>query len=213
MKLITKTSLGLAVCLSANVAMADWYVSGSVGYTNVSDQESTGPSREVDAEYDSDTSFSAAVGYIIPDTNYRAEVEFTRRKNDVDNLAFNNVGRVAQGDISSRSIFLNGYYDFNQVHERFVPYVGAGIGITRVDVDVQYGRADFNGDDSVLAFQAIAGVNYKATDKLNIFTDVKYHVTNDPELNRFGGPAPAANVELDSEYDTYSVNVGLRYNF
>lgn len=216
MKLITKTSLGLAAILSANAAMADWYVSGSIGYTNVSDQLSTGPNREVDAEYDSDTGYSVAVGYSYPQEgagSYRTEIEYRRNSNDVDQLAFNNVDRIANGDISSQSLFFNGYYDFTGLHDQWVPYIGAGIGMTRVDVDVQYGAADFNGDDTVLALQAIAGITYKASDNLSLYSDLRYHVAQDPDLNRFGGPAPAANVELDSEYDTYSLNLGVRYNF
>lgn len=212
MKLLTKTSLGLAVLLSANMASAGWYVSGGVGYSEVDDQTSTGPNRLVNADYDSDVSFSGAVGYAFSDS-YRAEVELTFRENDVDQLSFNNVPRNARGDISSTSLFVNAYYDFSNVHEQFVPYIGAGIGLTDVDMDVQYGAANFNGDDTVLAFQAIAGANYHINDELSLYADVRYQITDDPELNRFGGPAPAANVELDSEYDTYNINVGIRYNF
>ena len=212
MKLLTKTSLGLAVLLSANMASASWYVSGGIGYSEVDDQTSTGPSRLVDADYDSDISFNAAVGYVYSE-NFRIEAEFAYRENDVDSVNFNNNPVSPRGDISSKSIFVNAYYDFANVHEQFVPYVGAGIGFTDVDVDVQYGTADFNGDDDVLAFQLIAGANYHINDELSLYADVRYQVTDDPELNRFGGPAPAANVELDSEYDTYNFNIGVRYNF
>jgi opacity protein-like surface antigen len=216
MKSLTKIIFGLSSLMIANTAMADWYASGSIAYNNVEDQESTGTNRLLDIDYDSDVSFAGALGYSFPSYgigNFRTEIEFSSRENDVDELSFNNVARNATGDISAYSVLFNGYYDFTNVHDKFVPYVGFGLGFTSVDADIQYGPADFNGDDTVFSFQGIAGVTYKATENLDLFTDFRYIVADDPELNRFGGPAPVGNVELDSEYDAYTINFGVRYNF
>ncbi len=207
---------GIVALLVTNSAMADWYASGNFGYTQLGDQTSTGPSRRVEADFDSDVNFGGALGYSFTPQDlgrFRTEVEFQARENEVDGLNFNGNATNPNGDMSSYSVLFNGYYDFTSLHDKFIPYIGAGIGFTRVDADIQYGAASFNGDDTVLAFQGIFGVSYQASDNLSLFTDFRYHVADDPELNRFGGPAPAANVELESEYDTYGINFGVRYDF
>ena len=101
------------------------------------------------------------------------------------------------------------------MHDKLVPFVGAGIGLAEIESEVSYnnGNARLNDSDTTLAYQAIIGAEYKLTEKVSFVGDARYFGLDDPELTRFGGPAPAQFTDLDSEYDSFTVSAGLRYSF
>jgi len=62
---------------------------------------------------------------------FRGEVEFTYRKFNHKYTHPIVTDARSQYDIKSASYFLNGYYDFANYSKVFVPYVGAGVGVSR----------------------------------------------------------------------------------
>jgi len=62
---------------------------------------------------------------------FRGEVEFTYRKFNHKLIDPTTPDLRSQYGIKSASYFLNGYYDFANYSKVFVPYVGAGVGVSR----------------------------------------------------------------------------------
>jgi OOP family OmpA-OmpF porin len=203
----------------ASSAMAGngWYSGVNLGLNFQNDQESTGPNRVVDLNFDTGGFFAGQLGYKFRGTSFgrfRIEAELSYRQNDVDEIVFNGVERIGSGEEEVLTGLMNLFYDFNAKSKRFIPFVGAGIGLANIDADVAYSpNAFIDDDDTTFAYQFIAGAEYKLTKDLSLIGDARYFALDDPELTRFGGPAPAAFVELDSEYDSFSTTIGLRYNF
>jgi opacity protein-like surface antigen len=211
---ITSVLLGIS---STALAESKWYAGINGGLNFQGDQESTGPSRTLDLDFDLGSFFSGQVGYKFRGNRFgrfRAEAELSHRSNDVDNIVFNGVGRNGSGEQDVLAGLMNLFYDINAQSKRFIPFVGAGIGIATIDADVAYSPGAFiDDDDTTFAYQFILGAQYKLTKELSIVGDARYFALDSPELTRFGGPAPAAFVDLDSEYDSFSTTLGFRYDF
>ena len=212
-------ALAVAAALpAANAEQSGVYVSGQLGYNFQDDQASNSTGRALDLDFDDGGYYAVALGYGFEGTEtgrIRAELELSQRENDVDDIVFNGNPQVGGGEQEVFAGLANVYYDFTGVSERITPFVGVGIGFAELDSDVAYnnGNATLNDSDTVFAYQFVAGASYAINDALSAVADVRYFALDDPELTRFGGPPPAAFTDQDSEYDSVSVSVGLRYAF
>ena len=201
----------------ANNADSGWYT-GVIGGANFQgDQESTGPSRDLDLDFDTGGFVAGQLGYKFRTNQlgrFRAEAEVSYRINEVDNIVFNGVGRIGSGEQDVLAGLMNLFFDFDGVSKNFKPFVGAGIGIATLDADIAYSPGAFiDDDDTTWAYQAIIGAEFSLTEKFSVIGDARYFTLEDVELTRFGGPAPAAFVDLSSEYESFSTSIGLRFKF
>jgi OOP family OmpA-OmpF porin len=213
--------LGMTIILLnvASLALADggWYTGVNGGLNFQGDQESTGPNRNLELDFDTGGFFSGQLGYKFRGSSlgrFRAEAELSYRTNDVDNIVFNGVDRIGSGEQDVLAGLMNLFYDINAHSKRFIPFFGAGIGLAHIDADVAYSPGAFiDDDDTTFAYQFMVGAQYKLTNELSFVGDARYFALDNPELTRFGGPAPAAFVDLDSEYDSFTTSIGLRLDF
>lgn len=208
----------ILLCISSLALANDgWYTGVNGGLNFQGDQESTGPSRNLELDFDTGGFFSGQLGYKFRGSQFgrfRAEAELSYRTNDVDDIVFNGVGRIGAGEQDVLAGLMNLFFDINAHSKRFIPFVGAGIGLAHIDADVAYSPGAFiDDDDTTFAYQFIVGGQYKLTNKLSFVGDARYFALDSPELTRFGGPAPAAFVDLESEYDSFTTSIGLRLDF
>jgi len=103
---------------------------------------------------------------------------------------------VVDGGYRTRSLLANLIFDI-PLTERFSPYVGAGVGLHWTTVND--GMSDTGG--SGLAYQAMAGLNFKATDQLELFAGYRY----------FSADAVPMWDQLMIEVDTHNIEAGLRF--
>ena len=208
----------LAVFFTTASAMADsgWYTGFNLGLNFQEDQQSIGPSRAVDLDFDTGLLISGQLGYKFPGSNFgrfRAEAELSHRENDVDEIVFNGAEQNGRGEEEVLAGLMNLYYDLNGLSDRIKPFVGVGIGFANIDAEVSYANAFIDDDDTTFAYQFVVGAEYLLSSRISVVGDARFFALDDPELTRFGGPAPVDFVDLNSEYDSFSASVGLRYNF
>ena len=94
------------------------------------------PLGAVSLDFDPDGQYALGLVFgarVAP--NFRAEVELSYSNSDVDKTTV--VGTVsndidADGDLSSTSLLINGWYEF-ETKSSWRPYVGGGIGYTKED--------------------------------------------------------------------------------
>jgi len=209
-KTIAASTIALvaAIATTQSASAKDWYLGGSVGYNQTSDQTSEGPSRRVDVEYDEGYALSSFVGFRKSE-NLRFEGEFTFRRNDGETLAFNNINRPFAGSgTESYSLLANVLYDFPTA-SAVTPYIGVGAGIGFLENDFVYGPANFEDKDTSFVYQGIIGASVPVSDKIELFIDGRYFGATGVDFVR---TSPADNgVSLESEYDNYTVSVGYRF--
>lgn len=209
--LTTTTALALAASLSSGASADDdrkWYLGGSIGYNQTSNQTSEGENHLVEAEFDAGITTSSVIGYNLSD-DIRFEGEFAWRRNDGDAVAFNGIDRDfnAKG-AESYSLLANVFYDFEN-GSKVTPYIGAGAGIGFLENDFRYGPAVFVDKDTAFVYQGIIGASLPITERIVGFVDARFLGSTGVDFERI---SPADNgVLLDSEYDNFSVSVGYRW--
>jgi opacity protein-like surface antigen len=161
------------------------YVSGNIGLSMPRDadvKDSTMPAS-VTFEDDEGIALGAAVGYVL--SNTRIEGEFAYQKNDLDKAKIpGGISTDVEGDISSTSFLLNGYYDFKNA-SNFTPFLGGGIGVSKVELSAVtvpgFGLVTSSIDDTVFAYQLSAGVAYAVNETVAVEIKYRYFVNTDLE--------------------------------
>jgi OOP family OmpA-OmpF porin len=141
--------------------------------------------------------------------NVRAELEGSYRTNEVDR--HRTTGPALAGSSGKARVFAgmgNFYYDLITGGD-FTPYLGTGLGVAHVQLEKYATTA--NGtllDDgaTVLAYQGIAGVNYRLTTNLSLNAEYRYFATTNVDVQ-----SGAQKSSID--YHTHNLLAGLRYLF
>ena len=113
-----------------------------------------------------------------------------------------------RGDISSTSVFANVYYDFNS-GSAWQPYVGAGLGVS--DVNVTYnpsGVGVIDDGETKLAYQVKAGLTWMVNETWEVFGEYAYRATDDIELDNDLFPG---TLNIENQHNLLSF--GARYRF
>jgi OOP family OmpA-OmpF porin len=200
---ITKTvALAALMASTAGAAYATegWYGRADAGYSIGGDIEFGGTSYDLE----NDWSQHLGLGYAFQN-GFRAEGEISHR--------YNNFGEdegLADGNVHAWAGMLNGYYDFNR-GGAVQPYLGVGVGAARLNVSAAGGFGSFQGDDTVLAYQGMAGVAFDLTEQLALDIGYRYFVADDADFDGLSPNLTAAT--FDAEYEHQAITLGLRYQF
>ena len=174
--------------------------------------------------------FGFSVGKRI-NNNFRLELEFSQRDELEYDAKFTSEPEVSNGlrdkaDIDTKSVFINGFYDFQPFiinSSSVTPYLGGGIGFSRNDLGTVTetgvgGTVFIDGDKlSQFAYKFAAGTLVSLTKKLSI--DVNYQYV---DLGRFkSGKNYSFNAIRDAltkehnggEIKTQELMIGLQYKF
>jgi len=115
-----------------------------------------------------------------------------------------NVGyEVSDSNISGLSAMVNVLYNFD-TGWGIDPYLGAGLGATRVYYDRQIAPVGWSGGDWGFGYQVMGGVMMHVSPSLGIFVEYRFHdVTSDAEI-------PSGVI---AEYQTHNVSGGVQFTF
>jgi opacity protein-like surface antigen len=196
----------LLVVSGAPVSAAGPYVGGQLGAVFLSDMDIDQSGFTFDTSFDTGFGGSLAGGYAFDP--FRVEGEVFYKTNDFEEASFGGVTLPADGDMSALGLMVNVYVDFKN-RSRFTPFLGVGAGFAQVSVNdlVIDGLPIADDDDTVLAYQGIAGVGFSITPAFTVDLAYKYTATEDPSFTDLGGDS------FEAEYASHNVMVGVRYNF
>ena len=206
-----------------------------------------------DLDADEGSAFEVSIGRALG--SIRLELALAQRKNDVEqkftdityldgsrimarpvsNYQSDAVSRI--DDLTTRTLSLNLYYDFSLAGSRFTPYLGAGVGVSFVelsgvffearyscknpgsdcDMPEQYdGRQNEDLTDTVFSAHLHAGLDYRVSEKMLIGAKLTYAMVGDMEAK--GGydfhPVPdLVNTTEISGMNHFSMMFGVKYFF
>lgn len=198
----------LLVFCWGSISFARPYMSGNVGVGFVEDYTIDDEEFNERGEFSFDPGFtlSGAIGYEFL-YGFRAELELGYQMSDMDKLRvsgdFGSEAFSINGDISALTVMANIFYDFipNQI---LSPFLGVGVGFANLDFD--FSEADISDDDTVFAYQLMAGIAYALNNNLRFDIQYRFFGTEKPSYN-FGFP-----ISVD-EYQTHNILFGMRYAF
>ena len=115
----------------------------------------------------------------------------------------------ANGSANAISVMGNVIYDLPFSFAGISPYIGAGLGVARVEERrLAGGGARYVDDqDNRFAYQGIAGLNWVFNPKWSMSLEYRYFATSDAEYK------DAANRPVEGEFKTHNAFIGLTYHF
>lgn len=213
MKTNLKRTLALAALMATmgGVAHAQegWY--GRVDVGQSIDGELDGDiddgldSAPFNPDLDDDWMAGIGAGYGFSN-GFRAEAELSYRQNEWGpEFIADPPDDEFTGDTTAWAAMVNLYYDFNR-GGGIQPYLGLGVGAANVDVGFDGAGG---GDDTVAAYQGLAGVGFGITDRLMLDIGYRYFMAPDVDISdSFGGAYTS-----ETDYEHQAVTVGLRWAF
>ena len=172
-----------------------------------------------EADYDNGIGVYTALGYDYGN-NWRTELEFSYRSNDVRHFAGDGLGFAGwsggtlNGDLQSYAVMANLLYDFDLGSDRVTPYVGVGVGgaITEANFNGSSPAGTIMVDDGSkrLAYQGIAGLAFALAENLSFDVSYRYFGTTE---NTFDASGTGVGATIDHQVNSHNLFAGLRWNF
>jgi len=215
---ITAASLFAALSLTSAAQANGFYISAFTGLAIQNDPESTAGSQALDLSLDNGFVIGGSIGYRLPDTGFRLELEAAYRENEVSaGTLLSDPTAAFSGDTSSLGVFANALYDFEGFSDLAVPYIGAGIGIGGVESDTVLqaatGDLEFGGPTRTeFLYQGILGVTFPLSDSFDLFVDGRYYVAPGVDFDLIDTTLNTSTV-FESSYKVIQLQAGLRFNF
>jgi opacity protein-like surface antigen len=199
------------------VASSSFYVSIRGGATFAQDTDFDVLGLNVENEYE-DVGFmvSGAFGKSFAGWGggmggLRGEIEIGYLRNDIDAHDVEVLGRFsgsdAFGETSAVFGLVNLYYDFNPLG-RFKPFVGAGIGVAKVDFDghgVSAVGVVMDDSDTAFAFQLSAGTHISLSESVDLELGYRFLGLHGAELEAVDGTSS------DVDVNNHIIYGGLRF--
>ena len=196
-----------------------WYGSFTGLYNMPSDSEADLDSRGLgtldgNIELSDEAGFALAAGFETGGAQ-QVELEVAFRSFDVEgandvrwNSNLFNADINLSGDVDTWSVMINARQLFDVGTVR--PYVGVGLGFARHDGTLRLASealgavppVEESGDDTVVAYQLMAGVEFELAEGAQLFGGYRYMGTADIEIER-----------LTASYDTHAIEAGIRIRF
>ena len=206
-----------------------------------------------DLDADDGAAFEISIGRAMG--AFRLELALAQRKNDVEQkftgITYLDGSRIMArpvsnyqsrtstnvDDLTTRTLSLNAYYDFSLPGGRFTPYLGAGVGVSFVelsgvffearyscknpaadcDMPEQYnGRQNEDLSDTVLSAHLHAGLDYRVSDKMLVGLKLTYSMVGDVEAKGDYDFHPVPGLTNTNEItgmNHFSVMFGVKYFF
>ncbi|MBC7770545.1 MAG: OmpA family protein [Phycisphaerales bacterium] len=198
---ITKT-VALAALMAGTAGVANategWYGRADIGWSFDGNQDAEIAAEEWTLEHD--WTQHLGLGYAFSN-GFRAEGELGHRFNQLEPIP----GDLDDGNTHAWSAMANLFYDFNR-GGGLEPYLGVGVGAARINGQAVDAPATFEGEDTVVAYQAMIGVAMSITEQLDLDVGFRHFVAEDIEWDE-------GTVVGSSDYEHQAVTVGLRYQF
>ncbi len=193
-----------------------YYISGQIGIAFDLESDSTdvlGLGLITGSDDRGEIGFSGALGglgYAFPN-GLRIEGAIGQTNTEVYAFA-DSVGAATFIDSRATALMVNGYYDFRK-GKRFQPYVGLGLGVSRinyeaVDLSIDDGLQTLDDAATVATGQAMLGLGYWVSDSLFLFSEYRFTSTLGS-----GSWQTDSGITVKDQYDVNRISVGLRYSF
>ncbi len=216
MKKMILMATGFLLALHVPTAFAEeggLYISLHGGGTFQEEMENETDDGTFNFKTDSGWLAGGAIGYDLRDAypdigTGRIELEVTSRENDLDEYEDADVETSASGTIKAESIMLNTIGEYRDGLP-WIPYIGLGAGAARLTLDklATAGTSLVDDEDTVLAYQGLAGIGLQVACRLYLDLGYRYFAVYDPKFT------DATGVDFDAEYASHNVTLGMRLDF
>ncbi len=196
-------------------SLYEWFAGASIGYLTEFDEPMYHAHVGVDTPYSLggwDLALFLEIGYTEKDESYTGTNSGAPNPEptsfDLDQLESYLAANATSGeiwgyDLSIMPITFNGKLE-RDLTDKLYTYVGAGVGFSQVDLDVNMGTSgNLSDDDWVFTAQVFAGIGYDINESWETYGGARWIYFDDADIG-------SSTLEID---DDILVELGLRYNF
>ncbi|GLK56952.1 opacity protein-like surface antigen [Methylopila capsulata] len=212
---------------------SSWYLRGDVGYKFYRDPSASydnpffkraGLSKYKDEDLDDAFIIGGGAGYkwnnwVRTDVtvDYETKADFKGRLG-CPSCAGSSSSSIEKSKISALTFLANAYFDLG-TWEGFTPYVGAGIGASRIHMsgfrsknpgDTGYADGPGSGSDWNFAWALMAGVGYQVSDNVVIDANYRYVNLGDVKSKSYTAAGESGRVKVKN-LQANEVRLGVRY--
>lgn len=211
-RIIIAICLPLLFCAPANAQHSGPFVGAFIGGNSLLNAKGSDDQGDFRLSFKPGFQGSAVLGWDFEPGNPlgegRAELEYTRRSNPLDQVKFVEGSFTGGGTVVSDSLMLNFFGVFHD-GGRWAPYIGGGVGATRIEASSLKVDGQTMSSDSaiVFAYQLGAGFDVALTDYLNLDLGYRFFGSTSPKLSEVGGRS------FKMDYFSHNVILGLRVGF
>jgi Surface antigen len=201
------------------------FVSGFVGSSAPGDADLSGSGTRLAAEFDTSAAYGGAIGYRLPFKYWtyfqpRLELEILSGRSDVSGAQLNGIARTASGELSSTSFLFNNYNDITWSDQQtIVPFVGGGLGFSRIDLSASGAAAPggvaafaIEDDTTALTTTFSGGLTWRATDRFEVYGEARYTKVYGTEFEQVAAGSSATQA-LEDDLTAATFTVGARIGF
>lgn len=193
-----------------SLAHAQWYAGADGGVNILQDSDIKGSDNSTTSQAGSKTGYAVQGhgGYAFRGFEFgapRLEGELAYRSSGLKSLT--DVDGKLSGHTSALSLMTNASIHFLPKRS-WHPFVGAGIGMTRIGADWQSSSGKLVDDtDWVFSYQGFAGLSYDVAKNWELSAQYRYFATQDPEFSATDGS------KFKGEYSSHAILAGFTYKF
>jgi len=135
--------------------------------------------------------FSGDVGFGYDFGSLRTELTYNNVSNEIDNIQ----GYSSSVALESETFFLSAYYDFRS-DKALQPYVGIGVGSTKVTATSSYSKDIVltAGDATKTSAKYALGLTYRASDSFDIYGEYSRQAYDEFKIGNYTYKDPGMNV-------------------
>lgn len=165
--------------------------------------------QDIEIDLDAGHLISGALGYEM-DSGLRAEVELLYLHGDTGDIFFPDAPFTftSEGSMTVTAGMVNAWYSLGG--GTISPFIGGGIGLASVSVDVPTppgDPAEVDDSDTVFAWQLGAGVDIAMSDDMSVV--LSYRMLDASGLTF----TDSGDDDLDADYQNHVVTAGVRFSF
>lgn len=157
-----------------------------------------------EVEFDTGHTAHLALGTYVERLRFETELGYIAA--DIDRFTVNGADLGIDGDVRAITGMINAYYDI-PIHRVVHGYIGGGLGAAYVELDAAAtlgpGVTISDDEETVLAYQAMAGLGFRLSDTVTLTTGYRFWTTDDPEFDAGEFDAP----------EVHMAEIGLRFDF
>lgn len=141
----------------------------------------------------------------------RSEIEIAIRGNDINSTVntfipsagINRTEEATVGNVEAISLMKNFIIDFDN-NSRFTPYVGAGLGLSYVEVELEDTFPPLQAGETLFSYQAIGGVATRLSSVADFIVEYRFLGTSEVEFDDLG---------TDLTYNTSNLFFGVKLEY
>ena len=186
-----------ASCKAANANSTEFYVSLGYGFSESGKASVAFPSEAAVVKQNKGKEQRAAIGMAMAPLRLELEGSLYKANYRTSLIAATS---LTSGSLQRTSVMGNLYYDFSKIGDCVSPFVGAGIGVSKIKNILNINSETLKQAESKFSFQGMTGLKIKVAPNVDVTIDYRYFTTQKMKFNH-------------ERHKAKSINLGIMFKF